>query len=175
MPGSIYLKDSSVVACQKGESWFWDGVYFRFLHPLNNAGGKENNRSCVLKISSQGGSVLLTGDIERSAEKDLVILAYDQLQADVLLAPHHGSKTSSTREFIASVKPKEVVYSAGYRNRFGFPKPEVVSRYTQANIRQWNTANSGMLQYRFGSLKDSYQRWSYRQENRRFWQSDAVE
>ena len=176
MPGSKYLADSSVTACQAGESWSWDGVDFRFLHPQVNAGGQENNRSCVLKISGRGGgSVLLTGDIEKSAEKNLILHAHNQLQADVLLAPHHGSKTSSTREFIASVKAKEVVYSAGYRNRFGFPKPEVMARYTRASVRQWNTADSGMLRYRFDGMKDRYQRWVYRQENRRFWQSGAVE
>jgi competence protein ComEC len=175
MPGSKYLADSSVAVCQAGEGWSWGGVDFQFLHPQVNAGGQENNRSCVLKISGRGGSVLLTGDIEKSAEKNLILHAHNQLQADILLAPHHGSKTSSTRDFIASVKAKEVVYSAGYRNRFGFPRPEVMARYTRTSARQWNTADSGMLRYRFDGMKDRYQRWVYRHENRRFWQSGAVE
>jgi len=175
MPGSKYLKDASNVACRSGEYWAWNGVDFRFLHPQGDGDGKENNRSCVLRISSPHGRVLLTGDIEKSAETDLIALANDQLPADILSAPHHGSNTSSTSEFIASVNPKEVVYSAGFRNRFGFPKPAVVARYKMLDIKQWNTADSGMLRYRFDDEKGHYQRWVYRHEKRRFWQSDAVE
>ncbi|HEY2929716.1 ComEC/Rec2 family competence protein, partial [Piscinibacter sp.] len=78
--------------------------------------------SCVLRVSSAGsGSVLLTGDIEREQEAALVALLGDALKSDVLVVPHHGSKTSSTAAFLDAVQPRDAVFQAGYRNRFGHP------------------------------------------------------
>lgn len=172
MPGSHYLAERHTAnICQAGDRWQWDGVNFEFLSPGVSPEGNENNRSCVLKISADGGSILLTGDIEKTVERKLVTANGSQLRADILLAPHHGSATSSSREFIDSVKPAEVVFTAGFRNRFGFPKPSVVARYRQAGVRQWVTADTGMIRYRFRDRADSYKRFIYREEQRRFWQS----
>ena len=168
MPGSRYLSANGV-ACQAGERWQWDGVEFYFLHPQADATGKENNRSCVLKISAAGGSILLTGDIEKRAEKALLLSVPEQLPADIMLAPHHGSATSSTVEFIARVGAKEVVYPVGYRNRWGFPKAEVQARYAKAGVEQWITADTGMLRYRFTASPAGYERTLHRQQHRRFW------
>jgi len=174
MPGSRYLAGpDSVNACRAGDRWQWDGVSFEFLHPDTNVETSENNRSCVLKVSAPGGSVLLTGDIEKAVEQKLIANIRHQLQADVLLAPHHGSATSSSREFIDSVQPDEVVYSAGFRNRFGFPKPQVTARYLRSGVEQWTTANTGMIRYRFRDQAGSYERSIYRQDRRRFWQSST--
>ena len=174
MPGSRYMSGpDEAVVCRAGEQWQWDGVGFEFLHPDNNPEASENNRSCVLKISARGGSVLLTGDIEKAVEQKLVADGRNKLRADILLTPHHGSATSSSPEFIAAVLPREVVHSAGFRNRFGFPKPSVTARYRQAGVAQWTTANTGMIRFRFRDQAGSYERSIYRQDKQRFWQSST--
>lgn len=113
--------------CRDGMTWQWDDVRFSILHP-DDAGWSDNNGSCVLKIDGPF-SVLLPGDIERQAEARLLSVHHEVLQADVLIAPHHGSKTSSTAEFVAAVAPQLVVFPAGWHNRFHHPRPEVVARY----------------------------------------------
>jgi competence protein ComEC len=171
MPGSRYRSDSEQVStCHAGDSWQWDGIRFRFLHPGSTAYGKENDRSCVLHISGPGGSVLLTGDIEQHAEIDLVDRFRDRLAADILLAPHHGSGTSSSVEFIAQVKPGEVIYSAGFRNRFGFPRPEITRRYDNHGVLQHSTATTGMVRFYFQARPGGYQRKLYRQQRQNIWQ-----
>lgn len=174
MPGSRYEADSKLVStCQAGDFWQWDGITFRFLHPGMVTSLKENDRSCVLHISGPGGSALLTGDIERRAETELVNRYAGKLAADVLLAPHHGSATSSSAEFIAQVKPREVIYSAGFRNRFGFPRAEVISRYQDHGAEQYSTAKTGMVRFHFPAQHGNYRRMLYRQEHHNFWHQPA--
>ena len=118
--------------CHAGERWEWDGVAFAFLHPRPGAASvRRNNQSCVLRVATTGGAMLLTGDIERQAE---VSLLNTSLKADVLLVPHHGSRSSSTPEFIGAVAPRWAVFPTGYRSRFGHPHPEVLARYRSAGI-----------------------------------------
>ena len=170
MPGSRYLADSAEAsACRSGDFWQWDGVEFRFLHPDTPGSMKENDRSCVLRISGPGGSVLLAGDIEETAERMLISRFREDLHADILLAPHHGSATSSSVAFIDRVRPREVVYSAGYRNRFGFPRAVVAERYREHGAQQLNTADSGMLRYHFRLQPGDYHREIYRQVQRKIW------
>jgi competence protein ComEC len=117
--------------CEAGHTWTWDGVRFEVLHPGRASYDeklKDNDRSCVVRVMASGGSVVLPGDIEKRAEEALLATGAD-LSANVLVAPHQGSKTSSTPAFINAVKPQTVVFPAGYRNRFGHPHPEVVQRY----------------------------------------------
>ena len=118
--------------CAAGQAWEWDGVRFEFLHPAAGAQYRRNDGSCVLRVEAGGGAVLFTGDIERAAERDLISFNSKNLKADVLLVPHHGSRTSSTAPFIAAVSPRWAVVTAGYRNRFGHPHPEVLERYRAA-------------------------------------------
>ena len=115
--------------CAARESWQWDDVRFEFLNPPPAAGARRNDLSCVLRISTAAGAVLLTGDIERAGEKALLSSG---VKSDVVLVPHHGSRTSSTPEFIAAVAPRWAVVTAGYRNRFGHPNREVLERYRTA-------------------------------------------
>ena len=129
--------------CAAGTSWEWDGVRFEFLHP--QAGwetARRNNQSCVLHIAAGGGSILLTGDIERAAES---ALAGTIPKADVLVVPHHGSRTSSSAEFIAAVAPRWAVVPAGYRNRFGHPAREVLERYASARVPVLRTDLDGAV------------------------------
>jgi competence protein ComEC len=132
------------VRCRAGQSWGWDQVRFEILWPMQNS-LSENNNSCVLKVSSKTGSFLLTGDIEAEAENRLVKKYEQQLESDVLISPHHGSKTSSTLAFLKWVSPVIVLIPSGYRNRFSFPHPEVLNRYREINTRWMNTANDGAL------------------------------
>jgi len=139
-----------------GQSWQWDGVLFSMLHPQDNDSGSENNLSCVLRISSRYGSVLLTGDIEAKTEHLLIDRYGQSLKSTVLIAPHHGSRTSSSAEFINSVQPELVLFPVGYMNRYHFPAVDIVDRYQQHNTAILSTAQQGAIQIKFdvrGELK----------------------
>lgn len=119
--------------CHAGMRWRWDGVDFEFLHPPpgppDDSRTKANDASCVLRVSADDTRLLLPGDIESRTELRLAREAREALRADVIVVPHHGSRTSSTRRFVAAVAPGLAVITSGYRNRFGHPRPEVVARY----------------------------------------------
>ncbi len=124
--------------CVAGEHWTWDGVDFAVLRPdaddyARNL--KSNAMSCVLRISGGGRSALLTGDIERDQEAALIASAGEALRSDVLVAPHHGSRTSSSAPFLDAVHPAIAVFQAGYRNRFGHPAADVLDRYRERGVR----------------------------------------
>ena len=138
--------------CLAGEYWRWDGVDFAFLHPQpgDYAGGvKPNALSCVLRISAAGVAAappavaLLTGDLEAAQEARLLATALPQLKADLLLVPHHGSKTSSTGPFLEAVSPRLAVVQSGYRNRFGHPAGEPMARYRQRGIMVVDSPHCG--------------------------------
>jgi competence protein ComEC len=139
--------------CVAGQRWQWDGVDFALLHPVEanyvNPKLKANDLSCVLRVSNSAGSALLTGDIEARTEVDLIRRDGAALHANLLLVPHHGSRTSSTSAFIAAVAPDVAVFTPGYRNRFGHPRPEIVARYADAGIRMYRTDYEGALTFAF--------------------------
>jgi competence protein ComEC len=136
--------------CTAGMSWEWDGVRFEFLHPAPDAVfARRNDLSCVLRIATAGGSMILTGDIERASEGTLA-RRENSLKSDVLLVPHHGSRTSSTEPFIAAVSPRWAVVPAGYRNRFGHPNREVLDRYRGAGADIVRTDLSGAVRVQLG-------------------------
>jgi competence protein ComEC len=123
-------------------------VDFEFLHPSDDPQpGRRNNLSCVLRVAARGASMLLTGDIERFAE---VALLAQPLRSDVLLVPHHGSRSSSSREFISAVAPRVAVVPAGYRSRFGHPSEEVLQRYREAGVHVLRTDRDGAVSVRLG-------------------------
>ncbi|MDD5460494.1 MAG: DNA internalization-related competence protein ComEC/Rec2 [Methylococcales bacterium] len=132
------------VGCEAGQSWLWDDVRFTILSPTQVL-ASENDSSCVLKIQSEYGVVLLTGDIEEASESRLVKNYGESLKANVLVAPHHGSKTSSTAGFLQAIQPEYVLISAGYRNQFGHPHNDVLLRYQQIGAKWLNSADSGAI------------------------------
>jgi competence protein ComEC len=139
----------SAARCAAGVRWEWDGVRFEFLHPPPGwEGVRRNNQSCVLRVAANGAAALLTGDIERAAEDILSKRSF--LKSDVLLVPHHGSRTSSSEEFIAAVAPRWAIVPAGYRNRFGHPAREVLARYEGAGVRVLRTDLDGAVEVRIG-------------------------
>jgi len=155
-------------SCAAGQRWEWDGVAFEFLHPgTAGAGGRANNRSCVLRIAAPGGRVLLTGDIERAAERDLLRRVPDLLPAEALLVPHHGSATSSSAAFVEKVAPRYAIFTVGYRNRFGHPREDVLERYREAGSALLRTDTAGAIEMRFsaGALRVETQR----DRARRYW------
>jgi competence protein ComEC len=142
-------------------------VSFTVLHPQAGATGSDNERSCVLRISTAYRAVLLPGDIEHGAEARLVRRLGPALHAEVLIAPHHGSKTSSTPAFVAAVSPSFVVFPAGYRNRWSFPAPEVRERYAERGTEMLITAEAGAIRFRIGDAVGNPVR--YREETGRYW------
>lgn len=155
--------------CVAGQSWQWDGVEFTLLHPTANfPEASENNRACVLKIANAHHSVLLTADIEREAEQWLVN-QQAAVQAEVLLLPHHGSKTSSSPEFIAAVAPQLGIITSGYRNRFHHPAPSVTQRYTARDIKLVDTVSSGELRLDFPATAANRQMREWRMSRQHLW------
>ena len=142
--GAVDPADPPATACRRGQSWAWDGYSFRILHPPD-ARSDGNDASCVLHVTGPGGSVLLPADVEAGTESILVREAGQGIAADVLLVPHHGSRTSSSEALLAAVRPSVAVNSSGHRNRFRQPAAEVLARYRRHGVALHDTACSGQV------------------------------
>lgn len=145
--------------CSQGQSFVWQNLHFKMLWPKMIV-SKENDDSCVLLISDGEHSVLLTGDISKKVEAEL-LQQYPTISADILIVPHHGSKTSSSDLFITTVNPSFSVASAGYLNRWHMPVVEVVQRYQKHDVELLTTAQSGQIIFTMsggGISKQSYYR-----------------
>ena len=156
--------------CVAGQRWTWDGVDFEVLHPATEAyanDARPNHLSCVLRIVAGGRRILLTSDIEAPDEVALLGRYPDDLAAEVMLVPHHGSKTSSTPAFLKAVGAGQVIVPVGYRNRFGHPKAEVITRYEESGATLWRTDRDGALRLVVNGEQASIAAW--RQEHRRYW------
>ncbi len=153
--------------CHTGQRWIWDEVEFLVLSPELGQFDGDNNNSCVIKVNSQQGSVLLTGDIEEPVESWLVQNYAGQLHSQVLIAPHHGSKTSSSESFLKAVNADIILIPAGYQNRFGFPHMTVLERYRKLGLHWMNTATSGAIQVNFTEAGVGLS--PYRQQHGRYW------
>ncbi|HET7314710.1 DNA internalization-related competence protein ComEC/Rec2 [Salinisphaera sp.] len=158
--------------CRAGQHWRWDGVTFDLVYPTAKRAAtatESNQHSCVLRIHSARASALLTGDIEAPGERELVARMGAALASDVLVVPHHGSATSSSAALLDTVAPRVALVSAGWHNRWNFPRPVVVERYRARGIALFDTATGGALQVAWPSPHDPrVVRWRYRY--RRFWQ-----
>ena len=159
--------------CHEVEPWQWDQVSFRFITWPLIPSAKANNHSCILLVEYQGHKILLTGDIEKDVERSL--LAQNSLEhVEILLAPHHGSHTSSTETFVQQTHPDMVIYSAGYHNQFGHPHKDIQARYLAVDSQSLNTAFSGALEFNWGSGTLSFLR-EYRSYSRRYWFDNEAE
>jgi competence protein ComEC len=156
--------------CERGTGWEWDEVRFALLHPAaesyNRAGIQDNDRSCVLRVDSPAGSVLVAADIEQDAEAQLLEHGATALRSDVLIVPHHGSRTSSTDAFLRAVAPSLAVFTVGYRNRFGHPAADVLERYARRGSRILRSDADGAVLLRF-EAGVSVQAW--RHARPRYW------
>ncbi|MEG3059660.1 MAG: DNA internalization-related competence protein ComEC/Rec2 [Comamonas sp.] len=164
----------SATACVAGQRWQWDGVAFEVLHPLSIASSHDaapNTQSCVLRIvAANGTTALLAGDIERAQEAALLAEGLP-LRADWLLVPHHGSKTSSSAEWIAAVAPRHALVQAGYRNRYGHPAAPVVQRYRAQGVEVVTSAGCGAAQWT--SARPRHMACE-RRSKPRYWQAQPI-
>jgi len=166
--------------CHAGQRWRSDGVRFEILHPPSvdpssikpspvQPWASSNNRSCVLRVASAGGAVLLPGDIEADAERALVRAHVGPLASDVLVIPHHGSATSSSAKFIEAVDPELALVSTAYGNQWAFPAQAVLARYRRRSISVEDTAGTGALTVTVHPIAGVILRERYRQSARHFW------
>ena len=167
---------ANALKCFAGQHWQWDGVSFEVLYPGwqsdENTSLTDNNRSCVVKITSQFGSILLTGDIEELAETSLLETNTDKVHSDVLVAPHHGSKTSSSVGFVQAVGAKHIIFTVGYLNRFKHPKPMIEKRYEDSGARLYRSDYNGALLIDFTrktNVQSNMQILAWRQAQPRYW------
>ena len=165
------VDDSLVRHCRSGQSWRWDAVEFSILSPPDKATVEiesGNNSSCVVQIRWRDVTVLLPGDIERRGE--ILLATHDGLSSapiDLLVAPHHGSKTSSTAGFVHRLAPEHVVFSAGYKHQFGHPHATVVDRYRTAGTTLWRTAEQGAVVFTWSAAGELSVETA--REHRRWW------
>jgi len=155
-------------ACVSGDGWRYDGIEFEFIHPQTDSRHDGNDASCVLMIAAGAHRVLLTGDIERPVEDELV--RNGALAAvDALIVPHHGSRTSSSLPFVRALTPSLAIVSAGYGNRWGFPKNDVVERWQAAGATVHATATSGAVHMRLCEVGGVVSLTRHRALRRRIW------
>jgi len=155
-------------ACLRGERWDWDGVAFEWLHPGPQRFEKDNDNSCVLRVRAGPHAVLLTGDIERGAEAELVERG-GVARADIVLVPHHGSRTSSTAAFVAATRPRWALVPSGHRNRWGFPKPDVVERWRSAGAEVLVGSATGAIEFELHPQRPMVPPQLSRPSQRRSW------
>jgi competence protein ComEC len=168
--GAPNLVNNSM-ACRAGQVWLWGDIRLQMLHPQKiEHFDLSNDRSCVLKIISAEWTILLPGDIEKAAEGALLQQAPQLLKSELIVAPHHGSNSSSTAAFVKAVDPKWVLISAGYKNRYGFPKPEVIARWQAQGATILNSAQTGAIEFRLLPGEENPNLRLYRELNRRYWQ-----
>lgn len=135
--------------CLAGQSWNWNGVEFRIVHPREPLSSVDNDRCCVLAVRSGNSELVLPGDITKAVEPDVAAALGPVPRHLVLQVPHHGSKTSSSADFIAELHPSLGLISAGYMNRFHHPSKDVVARYAAARVELADTARGGFIAIRF--------------------------
>ena len=167
-----------ILPCSGGQRWNWDGVEFRFLSmaadtlspsTLSPNNLSPNNNSCVLQLLSGKNSVLLPGDIEAQTERKLALKYAKGLRATIIVAPHHGSKTSSSYSLLKNVNPDYVVFSSGYQNSFNHPSEQIVTRYTEFAAIPLATAKSGMISFTVKPQVAIEMPRQYRAETSRYW------
>jgi competence protein ComEC len=162
------LNQVTSVPCHAGQRWTYDGIEFRILHPNADLLLDGNDSSCVLLLEAGGFRMLFSGDIEKMAELSLI-----QRQVlpsvDVVLVPHHGSRTSSTNPFVRALMPSIAIVSAAHGNQWGFPKQDIVQRWEAVGATVLNTATAGAIELRFCAASGLQSIRRYRADNRRIW------
>ncbi|HEX9708017.1 MAG TPA: DNA internalization-related competence protein ComEC/Rec2 [Steroidobacteraceae bacterium] len=167
-PGSRLAADG---VCRRGDAWRWDDIAFRVLHPRADAGGSENDRSCALAVAGPGGRALLLADTEAAAESLLVSMP---IASDVVVLPHHGSRSSSTQALVESVSARLGIASAGFGNRWGMPSAEVVARWRAAGTTVLRTAENGAISVQFPARPGAIEVVTERGRAGRWWRQGAA-
>ncbi len=159
--------------CSAGQKWVWDNVNFEVLYPslesYANLDLSDNKRGCVVKVTSQFGSILLSADIEKEAEAALLQANIHGLHSDILIAPHHGSMTSSTPEFVQAVGAKNIIFTVGYLNRFKHPRLLIEQRYEESGAHLYRSDYAGEIEINFPKSQ-LLQISAWRQLQPKYWQ-----
>lgn len=153
--------------CRQGQHWQWDGVRFEVLWPRANSRGEDNAHSCVLRVLAGGQALLLTGDAPQAVEQQLLTVYGHSLYSQFLLLGHHGSKSSSSGEFLATVAPQRAIISAGFANRYRHPHPLVLHRLQTLGIAEWRTDRDGAIRFELGGADPAAN--LARQQQARYW------
>jgi len=161
--------------CQQNLDISWQGLKIKALWPDDALKHNDNDGSCVIKVADQYHSILLPGDIDKTIEKRLVDSYSEQISADILLAAHHGSNTSSSSEFIRAVDAEYVIFSQGFMNRWRFPRQEVVDRYQMYDPILFSTSISGQVSFmmQYDSPKPILVK-TFRQDIYPYWYANPV-
>lgn len=167
------VKLAHALKCEVGQDWVWDDVVFSFLHPPAGYTPLGNNSSCVLKVATRSGVLVITGDIESHGEQTL-LSQVPNLQAEVVIVPHHGSATSSTKALVDAMSAQYAVVSAAYANQWNFPRPEVQARWEGSGAEMVTTGAVGAITIVLGS-PDELRLISHRNQRRRYWHGKSRE
>jgi competence protein ComEC len=179
MAGEPEFSERFYEQCRRGQGWYWGDVRFRVIWPdeVNRrvAVTRRNDRSCVLLIELGTSAILLPGDIEKRVEQLLADEWPDLVgkRLDLLVAAHHGSKTSSSELFVSTTNPRHVVFSAGFNHHFRHPNEAVTSRFQDAGATMWNTAYHGAVTFSWTESGEMYAE-PFRQTHRRYWRGSTV-
>lgn len=163
--------DATAAPCRRGETWAWDAVRFEVLHPPADAAGGDNDRSCAIRVTGAGGAALLLADPESAAESELL---GQPLAADVVLLPHHGSRTSSSPDLVARVGARIGVVSTAFGNRWNLPASAVVARWRAAGTTVISTADEGAVTIRFGRRPGEIRVEAERRANPHWWRREGT-
>ena len=175
-PNFIYApakdKLDYTAACEAGKKWNWDGVDFEFIYPFKNTpSSSTNNLSCVLRVTVADKSILLTGDIEKQAER-VLLQNYRDLKSNIVFVPHHGSSSSSMLHFVNRVNADYAIIPAGFANRWRFPKEQVLMRWADSGAKLSTIADTGELTLIINS-KDEIEVKSWNLKYCRYWHQDC--
>lgn len=170
---SVNTPGRAAETCVAGEKWSWDGVEFAVLHPSDAHDLARNNSSCVVEIRNAGASALIMGDVERESERDMLERGVIS-STEIVIAAHHGSRTSSTQPFVQATRPHHVIFSAGWGNRWGFPRPDVVQRWQAQGATTYTTFGSGAIEMLVTSQGVAHI-GRYRFDHPHYWSAPAVE
>ena len=168
---SSFLEAHETQLCHEQVQWNWGALHFEVVHPPLDWNSEQNNRSCVLKIRYFEHSILLTGDIYESVETHLIQKYGDKLKSDVMLAPHHGSQTSSSHSFIKQVNPEFIIFSTEIHNRYGHHHSQVKARYVDNDVHILNTAIHGAISFKISPKQVIQAPSTFRQQSKRYWHS----
>jgi competence protein ComEC len=158
---NLHIRKIPAIPCRFGQRWEWDGVEFVIWHPheetvfADQYPGKPNEMSCVLEVRNQQSSLWLTGDVERQGEAEITERLDEKMLQEIgereliFMAPHHGSKTSSSLALLNRLEPNEAFAQNGYRNRYGHPHPDVTARYRGLGIPFYQTPETGAQTWLF--------------------------
>ena len=170
-PGRIRVGEPDVTPghpCRSPEQWEWDDISFAVIHPEAKSAWRGNNASCVILITVGEHKLLITGDIEAEAERSILQQGLIG-PVDIVIVPHHGSRTSSVLQFVDELRPSVALVAAGYRNRWGFPKPDVRARWQSAGAAVLTTADSGALSFQLCAGEALGVVREHRSDEKRMW------